>query len=45
MSDDPKEGLFLKIGPIQAAAHGRLPVFLLAALVALLLIGRALHWW
>jgi len=45
MVDEPKDGLFLKIGPIQAAAYGRLAVMVLGTLVALYLGGKALGWW
>ena len=45
MANEPKDGLFLKIGPIQAAAYGRLAVLVLGALVAAYLAGRGLGWW
>jgi hypothetical protein len=45
MSDGPKDGLFLKIGPFQAAAYGRLAVLVLGALVVAYLAGRGIGWW
>ena len=45
MVDEPRDGLFLKIGPIQAAAYGPLAVLVLGALVVFYMGGRALGWW
>jgi hypothetical protein len=45
MVDERRDGLFLKIGPIQAAAYGPLAVLVLALLVVFTLVGRAIGWW
>jgi hypothetical protein len=45
MSLEPKDGLFLKIGPFQVAAYGRVAVRILGTLIAAYLAGRAIGWW
>ena len=45
MVEEPRDGLFLKIGPIQAAAYGRLAILVLAGLVVIGLAGRGFGWW
>jgi hypothetical protein len=45
MDDKPKDGLFLKIGPVQAAAYGPLGVLMLGVLGVLFLAGRAFGRW
>jgi hypothetical protein len=45
MPSEPRDGLFLKIGPLQAAAYGRLAVVVLGMLVVIYLAGHGLAWW